>query len=170
MLVEDSVFTHNRLYGVWIEICNGETVLRNNVFAENLERGVNVANTCYLTIQGNTFYGNKKSQIGHWHKGPTRQSREGGFRTVNLKIIDNRIVSTDPEQILIRLPGYDYIPETGTFANNLYYQPGKAAFDFGKKMDFDQWQKAVRETGSIFSDLMFRDPEALDFTPKLRKD
>ncbi len=167
VLVEDGVFTHNRLYGVWMEINNGETIVRNNVLAYNLERGINISNTCYLTIEGNTLYGNKKSQIGHWHKGPIRSSLDGGFRTVNLKVVNNRFVCTDREQFLIRLPGYDYIPETGTFANNLYYQSGyEPLFEFGKQMDFDQWQKAMRETGSIFTDPMFRNPEVLDFTPQ----
>ncbi len=167
VLVEDGIFTHNRLYGVWMEINNGESVVRNNIIAENLERGINISNTCYLTIEGNTFYGNKKEQIGHWHKGPIRNSLEGGFRTVNLKIINNRFVATDPEQYLIRLPEYDYIPETGTFSKNIYYQSGyKGLFEFGKQMDFDQWKTTMKETDSIFADPMFRDPESLDFTLK----
>ncbi len=166
VLVEDGVFTHNRLYGVWMEINNGESVVRDNILACNLVRGINISNTCHLTIEGNTFYGNKKAQIGHWHKGPIRRSLEGGFRTVNLKVINNRFVATEAEQFLIRLPGYDYIPETGTFANNLYYQSGhRSLFEFGQQMDFDRWQQAVGETGSILADPMFRNPEALDFTP-----
>jgi hypothetical protein len=162
VLVEGSVITDNMLSGLWIEICNGETVLRNNVVARN-GKGINISNACHLTIQGNTIYGNKTDQIGEWHRGAAR----GGFRTVNLKIIDNRIVASDPQQVLVELPGFDYIPETGTFSKNVYYHPNKAVFGVGRqRMSFDQWQKRMRDTGSIFADPMFRDPESLDFTPK----
>ncbi len=161
VLIEDSLITHNKCSGIWVEINNGETVLRHNIIAKN-SVGINLSNTCHLTVQGNTIYGNTRDQIGNWHRGPIRS----GFRTANLKVIDNRIIATDPKQKLINIPGYDYIPETATFSNNIYYQPDKAVFGFGKQMDFVQWQKAMRETGSVFADPMFRDPETLDFTPQ----
>ena len=157
VLVEDGTFNHNRLYGVWMEINNGECVVRNNVFVGNLKRGINISNTCYLTIEGNTFYGNKEEQIGHWHKGPNRRSLEGDYRTVGLKVIGNHFVATDPEQFLIRLPGFDCISETATFKNNIYYQSGhKLLFEFGQRMDFEQWMTAMKETGSMVADPMFR--------------
>ena len=36
--------------------------------------GINISNSCHLTIEGNTLYGNKESQIGNWHKGPIPQT------------------------------------------------------------------------------------------------
>jgi parallel beta-helix repeat protein len=162
VLLEDSLIYSNRLSGVWIEICNGDTVVRNNVIAKNA-KGFNLSNSSHVTAEGNTFYGNKE-QVGYWGKGGVRS----GFRTVDLKMINNRFVASEPGQVLINLPGFDYIPETATFAKNVYYIPGGApAFMLGgPKMSFEQWQQKMKDTDSIMADPMFRNPEALDFTPK----
>ena len=71
VLVEDGVFSHNRLYGLWMEINNGECIVRNNVFAGNFDRGINISNTCNLTIEGNTFYGNKKQNNKNYATSPS---------------------------------------------------------------------------------------------------
>jgi parallel beta-helix repeat protein len=162
LLIEDCRITNNRRAGIWIEICGGDTVVRNNIVAFNVT-GFCLSHSSHVTIQGNTFYGNEESQIGHWHK---RRGR-GGYRSAYLKILDNRFVAATPKQGIIVLPGFDYLPELSTVANNLYYSPGAEVFNFGgQKMDFAAWQAKMRDKGSIFADPIFRDPEALDFTPK----
>ena len=55
-----------------------------------------------------SFYGNFGAQIGNWHASYGR----GGFRSVGLKFINNAIVATSAQQMLVELPGFDYIVPT----------------------------------------------------------
>jgi Carbohydrate binding domain/Right handed beta helix region len=144
VLVEDSLLTDNRTQGLWVEICNGENVVRNNVMANN-GNGILISHTSYLRIYGNIFY-NNGTQIGNWHM--NNEEIRDGWRTVGLKIYDNVMYGANS----VSLPAFTSLWSTIEVGGNLYYPA--------------VWTAQGHDGTSTAGDPLFVSPSMRDFRVK----
>jgi hypothetical protein len=159
--IEDTLVCRNLLDGVFIEASQGPVTLKNSTICHN-EKGAGVlsTNSRFVTLEGNTIYGNGGSQIKvtgdserrvpDWQTGEQMVLRAEGWT-----LRGNTFVGHHPGQFVIETPNWQHFLRSLTGEGNLWYNPDNPrAFKVGSAVfDFSGWQAVTgQDVGSRFAD------------------
>jgi hypothetical protein len=178
----DSAFLHrNLMFGLFIEANQGPITVRMSTICHNQGAGILVNNSRDVTLEGNTLYRNKRTQIlaegsppdgrlvTNWETGETMT-----LVSERWTLKENEIMGKDASQLLIELNlGGSSAPAWLAFKAGLraeqnvwYNSAAQKVFKlFGwsleeRKVDFHGWQAITeQDQNSVFTDPLFADPD-----------
>ncbi|HAU37939.1 MAG TPA: hypothetical protein DCX07_09520, partial [Phycisphaerales bacterium] len=177
LMIEDCYWADNESRGCFIELSQGPITIRNTVIANNGGPGLITSNCRKITLEGNTFYGNRSNaQIAP--RGVKEFSELTNYRTQEQYKLrneewvlkNNTVVSTvlQTPPLKVSGPGLELFFKTLTASRNLYFCPDpNQAFEISDvRMSLAKWQEASgQDLDSLFGEPRFRDVTKGRFDP-----
>ncbi|HJY84823.1 MAG TPA: right-handed parallel beta-helix repeat-containing protein [Candidatus Binatia bacterium] len=177
ILMENAFLCQNLTDGVFLEANQGPMILRNNTICQNQESGLLIGNSSNVTLEENTVYGNKDTQIrvGGGDARPVTDWETGqAYSLVSDHWIwrKNAFAGNAPSQMLMvtTLSPALWQPfgQSLDSHNNVWFEPGQNnvfVVPGGAHVDLKGWQSATgKDANSVFMDPGFVDPAHGNFS------